>query len=132
MRMGTGVLPGAAVLIAACSVGKPGASQREAVLAPLQQLAQGLKQDGEKMSLNPSLGVKSIWNIESVEVHEQPGNESQPWTGTIRFRIETKTREVDGSLSTQQFEKRFDYVYSPAIKGWIIQYVPPSPAAPKS
>ena len=121
---------GAAVMIAACSLGKPDGSQKEAVLALLQQQAQGLKQDGEKM--NPDLGVKTTWNIEAVEVHEQPGNESQPWTGTIRFRIESKMKEVDGSLSTQQFEKRFDYVYSPVIKGWIIQYVPPSPAPPKS
>ena len=132
MRIGTGVGLGVAVLIAGCSLAKPEGGQKEAVLALLQQQAQGLKQDGEKMSLNPTLGVKAIWNIESVEVKEQPGNESQPWTGTIRFRIESKTREVDGSLSSQQFEKRFDYVYSPAIKGWIIQYVPPSPAAPKS
>jgi len=124
------VLFGAVVMIAACSLGKPEGSQKEAVLALLQQQAQGLKQDGEKM--NPDLGVKATWNIEAVEVHEQPGNESQPWTGTIRFRIESKMKEVDGSLSTQQFEKRFDYVYSPVIKGWIIQYVPPSPAAPKS
>jgi len=130
MRIGTGVVLGTAVLIAGCSLGKPGGSQKEAVLALLQQQAQGLKQDGEKV--NPALGVKAIWNIESVEVKEQPGNESEPWTGTIRFRIESKMKEVDGSLLTQQFEKRFDYVYSPVIKGWIIQYVPPSPAAPKS
>jgi len=130
MRIGTGVVLGAAVLIAGCSLGKPEGSQKEAVLALLQQQAQGLKQDGEKV--NPALGVKAIWNIESVEVKEQPGNESEPWTGTIRFRIESKMKEVDGSLLTQQFEKRFDYVYSPVIKGWIIQYVPPSPAAPKS
>ena len=121
---------GTAVLIAGCSLGKPEGSQKEVVLALLQQQAQGLKQDGEKV--NPALGVKAIWNIESVEVKEQPGNESEPWTGTIRFRIESKMKEVDGSLLTQQFEKRFDYVYSPVIKGWIIQYVPPSPAAPKS
>jgi hypothetical protein len=130
MRIGTGVVLGAAVLIAGCSLGKPEGSQKEAVLALLQQQAQGLKQDGEKV--NPALGVKAIWNIESVEVKEQPGNESQPWTGTIRFRIESQMKEVDGSLLTQQFEKRFDYVYSPVIKGWIIQYVPPSPAPPKS
>jgi hypothetical protein len=130
MRIGTGVVLGTAVLIAGCSLGKPEGSQKEAVSALLQQQAQGLKQDGEKV--NPALGVKAIWNIESVEVKEQPGNESEPWTGTIRFRIESTMKEVDGSLLTQQFEKRFDYVYSPVIKGWIIQYVPPSPAAPKS
>src|SRR5713226_7043043 len=110
MRIGTGVVLGTAVLIAGCSLGKPDGSQKEAVLALLQQQAQGLKQDGEKV--NPALGVKAIWNIESVEVKEQPGNESEPWTGTIRFRIESKMKEVDGSLLTQQFEKRFDYVYS--------------------
>jgi hypothetical protein len=128
--MRKGVVLGAAVMIAACSLGRPEGSKREAVLALLQQEAKGLKQEGEKV--NPALGVKSIWNVEAVEVHEQPGNESQPWTGSIRFRIESKMKEVDGSLLTQQFEKRFDYVYSTVMNRWIIQYVPPSPAAPKS
>jgi hypothetical protein len=128
--MRKGVVLGAAVMIAACSLGKPEGSKREAVLALLQQEAQGLKQDGEKV--NPALGVKATWNVEAVEVKEQPGNESQPWTGTIRFRIESKMKEVDGSPLTQQFEKRFDYVYSTVMNRWIIQYVPPSPAPPKS
>jgi hypothetical protein len=128
--MRTGVVLGAAVMIAACSLGKPEGNKREAVLALLQQEAQGLKQDGEKV--NPALGVKAIWNVEAVEVKEQPGNESQPWTGTIRFRIESKMKEVDGTPLSQQFEKRFDYVYSTVMNRWIIQYVPPSPAPPKS
>jgi hypothetical protein len=69
--------------------------------------------------------VKSVWNIESVEVKEQPDNADQPWVGTIKFKIESKIREVDGSEVSQQFEKRFEYVYSDTLKRWIIQYTPP-------
>jgi hypothetical protein len=97
---------------------------KEALQALLQQEAQSLKTDGEK--INPELGVKSVWNIESVEVREQPDNADQPWVGTIKFKIESKIREVDGSEVSQQFEKRFEYVYSDTLKRWIIQYTPPS------
>jgi hypothetical protein len=97
---------------------------KEALQALLQQEAQSLKTDGEK--INPELGVKSVWNIESVEVKEQPDNADQPWVGTIKFKIESKIREVDGSEVSQQFEKRFEYVYSDTLKRWIIQYTPPS------
>ncbi len=130
-RAGVWALTLSLPLLGACSLGKgEGGSKREAVLALLKQEAQGLKRDGEKV--NPALGVAATWNIESVDVREQPGDESQPWAGTIRFRIESRMKEVDGSLVGQQFEKRFDYVYSSVLNRWIIQYVPPSPPPPKS
>ncbi len=97
---------------------------KEALQALLQQEAQSLKSDGEK--INPELGVKSIWTIQSVEVREQPNNPDQPWAGTIKFKIESRIRDVDGSDMTQQFEKRFEYVYNETLKRWIIQYTPPS------
>jgi hypothetical protein len=96
---------------------------KEALQALLQQEAQSLKADGEK--INPELGVKSVWIIQSVEVKEQPNNPDQAWVGTIKFKIESHIRDVDGSDQTQQFEKRFEYVYSDTLKRWIIQYTPP-------
>ena len=96
---------------------------KDALQALLQQEAQSLKTDGEK--INPELGVKSVWTIESVEVKEQPDNADQPWVGSIKFKIESRIREVDGSEVSQQFEKRFEYVYSDTLKRWIIQYTPP-------
>src|SRR5262245_10772835 len=97
---------------------------KEALQALLQQEAQSLKTDGEK--INPELGVKSTWTIQSVEVREQPNNPDQPWVGTIKFKIESRMRDVDGSDQAQQFEKRFEYVYNETLKRWIIQYTPPS------
>jgi hypothetical protein len=96
---------------------------KEALQALLQQEAQSLKTDGEK--INPELGVKSTWTIQSVDVREQPNNPDQPWAGTIKFKIESRIRDVDGTDSTQQFEKRFEYVYNETLKRWIIQYTPP-------
>ena len=99
--------------------------RRDAVLPLLQKEAESLKKDGEKV--DPALGVRSTWNIESVEVKEQPGNDTNPWAGTIRFRIESRMQEVDGSIVTQSFEKRFEYVYNSTLRRWIIQYTPPAP-----
>ncbi len=96
---------------------------KEALQALLQQEAQSLKTDGEKV--NPDLGVKSTWNIVAVEVREQPNSPDQPWAGTIRFKIESRIRDVDGSEVPQQFDKSFEYVYSDTLKRWIIQYTPP-------
>jgi len=111
------------LVLGACKSGLLGPN-KEAVLQLLQQEAQSLKTDGEK--INPDLGVKSTWNILSVEVKEQPNDPDRPWTGTIRFRIESRMKEVDGSDVTQQFEKRFEYVYTNTLKRWIIQYTPPT------
>lgn len=108
--------------LAGCK-GKLLGPSREALQALLQQEAQSLKTDGEKM--NPDLGVKSTWNIVAVEVRET-NNPDQRWAGTIRFNIESRIKEVDGRDDTQQFEKRFEYVYNDTLKRWIIQYTPPS------
>ena len=120
----------AAMLTAGCSKLDPRLS-RGAVLPLLQQEAQSLKNDGEKMD-DPKLGVKTVWKIESVEVKEQPATSDNPWTGTIRFKIESSMKEVDGTTVSQSFEKRFEYVYSGVLKRWIVQYTPPAPATPRS
>jgi hypothetical protein len=106
----------------ACSM-KPKGPTREMVTPLLQQEANSLKRDGEKP--NEALGVKATWNIEGVEVREQKDNESQPWAGTIRFKITSEMREVDGTPLAQTFDKRFEYVWSTATNRWIIQYTPP-------
>ena len=95
------------------------------VLPLLQQEAQSLKTDGEKPQ--PELGVKATWVVEGVDLREQPTNESQPWAGTIRFKITSEMREVDGSPATTHFDKRFEYVWSTATNRWLIQYTPPQP-----
>jgi hypothetical protein len=110
----------------ACSM-KPKGPTREMVLPLLQQEANSLKADGEKA--DPTLGVKATWTVQSLEVREQPGNETQPWAGTIKFNITSEMRDVDGTPLVQKFDKRFEYVWSTAMNRWIIQYTPPAPAA---
>ena len=119
----------AALLTAGCSKLDPRLS-RDAVLPLLQQEAQSLKNDGEKMD-DPKLGVKTTWNIVGVEVREQAGSDD-PWTGTIRFKIDSSMKEPDGTTATQSFEKRFEYVFSGVLKRWIVQYTPPAPTTPRS
>jgi hypothetical protein len=108
-----------------CSRKEKGTS-REVVLPLLQREAESLKADGEKV--DPALQVKSVWNIEGVDVREQPNDAASPWAGSIRFRIKTETRDFDGSAITDEAEKRFDYVFSAALGKWIIKYVPTTPA----
>jgi hypothetical protein len=116
-------------LAPACST-TPSGPKKEAVLPLLQKEAEGLKLDGEKV--DPALQVQSTWTIEGVEVTEQPSDPDNPWAGVVRFRIESKTKEFDGSSVTDQREKRFEYVYSKVLGKWIIKYVPSTPAPPKT
>ena len=95
---------------------------RETALAQLRKEAESLKADGEKV--DPTLQVSSAWNIEAVEVAEQPNDPASPWKGTIRFRIETRTKDFDGSTVKDQSQKRFEYLWSSALGRWIIKYVP--------
>ena len=118
-----------AVLAAACSK-KAEAPKKEAVLPLLQKEADQLKTDAEKMS--PELAVKSTWTIESIDVREQPKDETNPWAGTVRFKIVTATKDFDGSEQFDQSEKRFEYVWSTALGKWLIKYVPTTPATPKA
>jgi hypothetical protein len=99
-----------------CSPAQPKVTRADA-LALLQQEAQKMKADGEKV---PDVGVKATWNIAGVDVVEEPGNAAQPFRGTIRFRIESATHAIDGP-ATQSFEKRFDYVYDAAQKRWLFK-----------
>ncbi len=107
-----------AIVLCACSGGGPSKSDREAATASLQNEAAALKRDGEKMP--PSLGVKATWTITGVDIQDQPGNASQPFTGTIKFRINSQTRESTGVVETN-FERSFQYVYDAGIKQWMLK-----------
>mgnify|MGYP001298850714 CR=1 FL=1 len=112
------VLAALAIAVMACSGGAPSKSDREAATASLQNEAAALKRDGEKMP--PSLGVKATWTIVAVDVQDQPGNASQPFTGTIKFRINSQTRESTGIVETN-FERSFKYVYDAGIRQWLLK-----------
>ena len=109
----------AVLALAACGTPKVEGPTREAVLPALQQEAQSLKTGGEK--IDPALMVRVTWNIESVEASERPNDAAHPWAGLIRFRIETRSREVDGSTRTDTLEKKFAYLYDAGLKRWLIQ-----------
>ena len=101
-----------------CSGGAPSQSDRETATAALQNEAAALKRDGEKMP--PSLGVTATWTVTAVDVQDQPGNAAQPFTGTIKFRINSQTREPTGIVENN-FERSFKYVYDAGIKQWLLK-----------
>ena len=102
-----------------CGVKGPKGPTREVVTASLQQEANALKADGEK--LDPVLGVKATWNIEALDVSERPNDPDRPWAGTIRFKIRSDTKDTDGAVQTDEFEKRFDYIYTMSVDRWVFQ-----------
>ncbi|HEY7410674.1 MAG TPA: hypothetical protein VII13_08040 [Vicinamibacteria bacterium] len=108
-----------ALAVAGCAKKPDPSLSREAVTAALNAEAQSLKADGEKM--DPRLGVSAVWNVQSVDVQEQPGNAAQPWRGTIKFKIDSKTKEWDGSFIKHDFEKSFNYAYDAAAKRWLMR-----------
>lgn len=115
---------GAAMLVgvlatSACGARGPARPTREAVTAALQQEADTLKRDGEK--LDPVLGVKATWTIEGLDISERPDDPDKPWTGTIRFKIRSDTKDTDGKVDTHEFQRRFDYVYTSSVNKWIFQ-----------
>jgi hypothetical protein len=105
-----------AALAASCSSKQKEADTKQALLAELRQEAQSLKINGERV--DPHLPVKSTWTLVDAQIKDQPDNIVFPYKGTVRFRIETRTRDVDGSVASDSFEKSFDYMYDPKLKKW--------------
>jgi predicted small lipoprotein YifL len=107
--------------LALAGCGKKGEERptREAVTASLQQEADSLKSDGEK--LDPVLRVKATWTVEGLDVTERANDPDRPWAGTIRFKIRSDTKDTDGKVVTDEFQRRFDYLYTTSVKRWIFQ-----------
>ena len=120
MKRRAAVLALAALLATAAACSKPGAKKatKEQVTAALQAEAATMKRDGEK--LDPSLGVKATWTIHSLEVKEQPGNDSQPFTGAVVFYINSLTQESTGPVETN-FQRTFNYVYDAKLGKWLFK-----------
>jgi hypothetical protein len=112
----------AALAAPACGPKAPERPSREAVTALLRQEADSLKRDGEK--LDPVLRVKATWTVEGIDISERPSDPDKPWAGTIRFRIKSETKDTDGKVETDEFEKRFDYVYTASVNRWVFQLSP--------
>ena len=109
----------AALLAAGCGLRKPAGPTREAVTAALQQEANSLKADGEK--LDPVLRVKATWTVEGLDVKERPKDPDHPWSGKIRFKIKSETKDTDGKVVTDEFARQFDYVYTTSVNRWVFQ-----------
>jgi predicted small lipoprotein YifL len=122
---GVVILAAALAGLAGCGRKGPEAPGRELVTPLLQREADDLKRDGEK--LDPVLRVKATWTIAGIDVRERPGDADRPWAGTIRFRIQSVMRDEQGVVTTDEFERRFDYVFSAPLGRWVFQLAP-SPA----
>jgi hypothetical protein len=105
--------------VVGCGLKGPARPTREAVTAALQQEADLLKRDGEK--LDPVLRVKATWTVEGLDVTERPNDPDRPWAGAIRFKIKSETKDTDGKVVVDEFQKRFDYVYTTSVSRWIFQ-----------
>jgi hypothetical protein len=123
---GVVILAAALAVVAGCGRKGPDAPARNELLALLQKEADGLKASGEK--LDPVLGVKATWTIDGIDVTERKGDADRPWAGAIRFRIRSETKDTDGAVVVDEFERRFDYLYTTSIQKWVFQLAPtPTP-----
>jgi hypothetical protein len=120
------ILAAALAAGAACGRKGPDAPARNELLALLQKEADSLKASGEK--LDPVLGVKATWTIAGIDVTERPGDADRPWAGAIRFKIRSETKDTDGAVVVDEFDRRFDYLYTASIQKWVFQLAPtPAP-----
>jgi hypothetical protein len=109
----------AGLATAGCGAGKLGGPTRESVTALLQQEANSLKAEGEK--LDPVLRVRATWTVEGLDVTERPKDTDRPWNGKIRFKITSETKDTDGKVVTDEFRRQFDYIYTMSVNRWIFQ-----------
>ena len=109
---------GCALLFPACSEPKKEPPKREEVTPLLQKEAESLQKEGE--IVNPTLGVETRWDLASMDVREQAGNEAQPWAGTLNFKIVSKTRDGTSTV-TRRFDKSFEYAYDVAMGRWLLK-----------
>jgi len=89
------------------------------MVALLQGEANEMKKGGEQM--DPKLRVKVVWNIDGIDVVEQPNDPAHPWKGTVRFRIISTMHDADGSETNDLIRKNFTYVYDTATKKLLFQ-----------
>jgi hypothetical protein len=108
-----------AALLGSCGMLSDGAPSQETVLSLLRQEAQELKVEGEK--LDPAFGVRANWEIEDVEIQKPSNDGGPPWRGTIRFKITSRVREPDGTTSTEEFVRNFEYVWDTELSDWTVR-----------
>ena len=107
------------LVLGGCSLRGLSAPSREEMVSLLQAEANDMKKGGEQM--DPKLRVKVVWNIDGIDVVEQPNDPAHPWQGTVRFRIISTMHDADGSETNDLIRKNFTYVYDTATKKWMFQ-----------
>ncbi len=109
----------AVLFLGGCNLRGLAGPSRDEVLALLQGEADDMKKGGEKM--DPKLGVKAVWNVEGIDLVEQPDDSAHPWKGTVRFKIVSTMHDADGSETNDVLRKNFTYVYDTATKKLLFQ-----------
>ena len=113
------LIPLCLTLASACSVAKKAPPPAADVEGLLKQRADTEAREA-MADVNPKLGVKVTWTVQSVQVRPQPGNEAQPYAGTIHFRVVSETPELDG-VATERFEKSYEYAWDSQTSTWVPQ-----------
>jgi hypothetical protein len=118
-----------AVVAVGCKGRFGGGPSQEEVTAELRNEAEVFKKKGEQN--DPVLRLRTVWNIEGVDVVAQEDNDDRPYKGTIRFKIVTTMKDADGTETNDRLDKQFHYVYDVKEKRWLIQVGPTRPPARK-
>lgn len=104
----------AVLMVGACTLRGLSGPSRDEVMALLQAEAADMKKGGEQM--DPKLRVKVTWNVDGIDLVEQPDDPKRPWKGTVRYRIISTMHDADGTETNDLIRKNFTYVYDTASK----------------
>jgi hypothetical protein len=99
----------AVLMVGGCSLRGLSGPSREEVMTLLQAEAADMKKGGEQM--DPKLRVKVTWNVDGIDLVEQPDQPKRPWKGTVRFKIISTMHDADGTETNDLIRKNFTYVY---------------------
>jgi hypothetical protein len=99
----------AVLMVGGCNLRGLSGPSREEVMSLLQAEAADMKKGGEQM--DPKLRVKVTWNVDGIDLVEQPDDPKRPWKGTVRYRIISTMHDADGTETNDLIRKNFTYVY---------------------
>ena len=59
--------------------------------------------------------------MEGLDITERPNDPDRPWSGKIRFKIRSETKDSDGRVVVDEFQRQFDYIYTLSVNRRIFQ-----------
>jgi len=116
--LAVGLIVALGCIAPACGRAKSKIPSQAEVTESLSKEAAATKAGGE--DLDPALRMKATWTLTGLEVRAQPENKDYPWAGTLKFRVRSEARDLEG-VSVKESERKYQYLWSRVLRRWILQ-----------